>query len=197
MPPIMTVITRLLPAAALLVAWAALAGGCARNEPAPSPQAQYMDHPAATPQADPGATDRQAVADRLEMLARSVAGVRDANCVVFGNIAIVGIDVDGNLDRSRVGTIKYAVAEAFRKDPVGINAVVTADLDIAQRLREIRDDIRRGRPVAGFAEELADMVGRLVPQWPGDVVPREAPDRAQRDDAGEGGNASNAGPSRS
>lgn len=109
------------------------------------------------------------VSDHLEQLAKSVPHVRDANCVVIGNTAVVGIDVSGDLDRARVGTIKYSVAEALHKDPFGIDAVVTADLDIRNRLKEIGDDIRAGRPVSGFAEELADIIGRIMPQLPRDI----------------------------
>ncbi len=109
---------------------------------------------------------------RLEELAKSVPHVTDANCVVIGNTAIVGINVAGNLDRARVGTIKYSVAEALRKDPVGIHAIVTADIDIGNRLREMNNDIRNGHPVSGFAQELADIFGRIIPQLPQDV---EAP----------------------
>jgi YhcN/YlaJ family sporulation lipoprotein len=115
-------------------------------------------------------------ASHLERLARGVRGVNDANCVVFGKYAIVGLDVDPTMDRSRVGTTKYAVAQAFRKDPHGADAIVTADIDMAQRIREIRADVQNGRPVAGFADELADMVGRLVPQLPRSVVPQQSPE---------------------
>lgn len=38
----------------------------------------------------------------------------------------------------------------------------------------MNEDIRRGRPVAGFAEELADIAGRLVPQ-----APHRVPERNQ------------------
>lgn len=120
-------------------------------------------------QAEPGKkmiTDRKAVEAHLEELAASIEGVEGAHCVVMGNTAIVGLDVGGEVERSRVGTIKYAVAEAFRNDPYGIDAFVTADLDMTNRLREIGEDIAEGRPVAGFAEELADMIGRLIPQLP-------------------------------
>ncbi|XID95345.1 YhcN/YlaJ family sporulation lipoprotein [Paenibacillaceae bacterium WGS1546] len=116
------------------------------------------------------------VAAHLESLARGVEGVKDANCVVFGRYAIVGIDVDETMERTQVGTTKYAVAEAFRKDPYGIDALVTADIDVAQRIREIRADIMNGRPVAGFAEELADIVGRLIPQMPRNIVPPPSPE---------------------
>jgi len=123
-----------------------------------------------------------AVAERLEQLALSVPGVRNATTVVIGNTAIVGIDVDGNLDRSRVGTMKYSVAEALRKDPYGVHAVVTADLDIRNRLTEIRKDIRAGRPISGFAGELADMIGRIMPQLPKDIiVPQQIPDNQRSD----------------
>jgi len=164
---------------ALLAACALAAAACAgRQEPAPSPQAQQLP---AAPDAGLQATDIPDTAARLEALAESVAGVRDANCVIFGDYAIVGVDVEENLDRSRVGTIKYSVAEALRKDPDGARAVVTADIDLAQRIREIRDDIRQGRPIAGFAEELADIVGRLVPQFPGGAGPKKDPEQAQRE----------------
>jgi YhcN/YlaJ family sporulation lipoprotein len=91
----------------------------------------------------------------------------------MGNTAVVGIDVDGRMERSRVGTIKYAVAEAFRKDPYGIDAIVTADMDLTNRIREIGADIRRGRPFSGFAEELSDIMGRIVPQLPRETQTRE------------------------
>jgi len=96
---------------------------------------------------------------------------------VFGNTAIVGIDVSGNLDASEVGTIKYAVAEALRNDPYGVHAIVTADMDLYQRIRELSRQIKDGKPVAGLANELADIVGRIMPQLPSDVIqPDEQPD---------------------
>jgi len=115
----------------------------------------------------------QEVADHLVKLALSVPNVKKATAVVIGNYAVVGIDVDANLDRPRVGTIKYTVAEALREDPLGAKALVTADPDLVQRLKELNEDIKRGRPIAGLAEELADIVGRIIPQVPKDVRPKE------------------------
>ncbi|XEC96849.1 YhcN/YlaJ family sporulation lipoprotein [Paenibacillus tarimensis] len=147
-------------------------GTVARNETSPSPQNNESVRVQQTVPRTMEIANSNDVAAHLEELASHVPGVRNANCVVLGNTAIVGIDVNQDLDRARVGTIKYSVAEAFRKDPYGIDAIVTADIDIGQRLREIRDDITRGRPVAGFAEELSDIIGRIVPQIPRDV-PRD------------------------
>lgn len=112
-------------------------------------------------------------ATRLEFLAKSIPDVQDAKCVLIGNTAIVGLTVDPAMDRSRVNTIKYSVAEAFRKDPAGINAFVTADMGLGERIRHVREDIANGRPFAGFAQELGDLISRVAPQLPRDIEPMD------------------------
>lgn len=113
-----------------------------------------------------------ALKDHFEQLATRVPGVNGAHCVVMNNLAVVGIDVDGSLERSRVGSIKYSVAEAIRKDPRGIKALVTADMDVTNRLDEMGRHISRGNPVSGFAAEMADIIGRIIPQLPEDTEPQ-------------------------
>lgn len=112
-------------------------------------------------------------ADRLESLAKSIPQVKNANCVVIGNTAIIGIDVDPTLERSKIDTIKYSVAEALRKDPDGAKAIVTADLDLGERIRRVRQDIKNGKPFSGFAQELGNIIGRVIPQLPKDVRPMD------------------------
>lgn len=89
----------------------------------------------------------QQIAYRLVNIAQRTPGVRNATAVVLGDYAVVGIDLDKNLDRERVGTIKYSVAQALKNDPYGANAVVTSDPDMIQRLREMGQGIREGKPV--------------------------------------------------
>lgn len=113
--------------------------------------------------------EQLSAAEHLEQIATQVEGVNSAHAVMVGDNAVVGINVDGKLDRSRVGSIKYSVAEALNKDPQGANAVVTADLDITNRLAEMANSISDGNPVKGMADELADIIGRIVPQMPGDT----------------------------
>ncbi|CAG9614706.1 hypothetical protein BACCIP111899_03939 [Bacillus rhizoplanae] len=109
------------------------------------------------------------VADHLAKLASSVPGVNDATAVVLGRYAVVGIDVDAKLDRSRVETIKYSVAESLKHDPLGANAVVVADIDTYQRLKEMGKQIKEGNGGKGVLDELAAIVGRVMPQVPNDV----------------------------
>jgi len=137
-----------------------------------APQQQRVQQTSPTPKYNQSS---QAKADRLVQLATRVKNVKDATAVVMGRYAVVGIDVGAHLDRAEVGVIKYSVAEALKEDPQGATALVTADPDIVQRLREMAADIRQGHPVAGLAEELADIVGRIIPQAPRDVQQREQP----------------------
>ncbi|MCR2820857.1 YhcN/YlaJ family sporulation lipoprotein [Lederbergia panacisoli] len=105
-------------------------------------------------------------ANHLANLAAGVPNVNGATAVVLGNVAVVGIDVDANVDRAKVGTIKYSVSESLKHDPHGAGAVVVADPDINARLQEIRSDMRAGKPVQGIMNELSDIVGRIVPDSP-------------------------------
>jgi YhcN/YlaJ family sporulation lipoprotein len=164
---------RLLLTVMLLIGLLAGCGNTDGNEASPSPENQRKIRAQQTAPEKREIKNNQEVTDRLEKLAESNSQVKSANVVVIGDMAIVGIDVDGNMDRSRVGVLKYSVAEALRKDPYGANAVVTADLDINNRLREIAQDIRNGHPLAGFVNELGDMIGRIMPQLPSDLFPRE------------------------
>lgn len=161
---------------AAVLATLLIASGCgtvARNETSPSSQNNPNIRVQQTQPRQMNTANSGDVALHLEELAQSVPGVEKAHAVVLGNNAVVGIDVDAKLDRSRVGTIKYSVAEAFHKDPYGINALVTADMDLTQRINELGADMKEGKPVSGMMEELADIMGRIIPQVPRDVMPRD------------------------
>ncbi|PGS92123.1 hypothetical protein COC98_27065 [Bacillus anthracis] len=103
-------------------------------------------------------------------LAASVPGVNDATAVVVGKYAIVGIDVKAKLDRTRVESIKYSVAESLKNDPDGANAVVVADVDTYERLKQIGKQIKKGKTGEGILDELAAIVGRVMPQVPNDMI---------------------------
>jgi YhcN/YlaJ family sporulation lipoprotein len=125
----------------------------------------------------------QDIAKRLVKLASSVPNVNDATAVVVGKYAIVGIDVNSKVDQSRVGTIKYSVAESLQKDPYGANAIIIADPDLNARLREIAKEVNNGRPVQGFMDELAAIVGRVMPEVPTDLLENRNPNSTEQNDS--------------
>ena len=113
------------------------------------------------------------IANHLANIASDVPEVNDAVSIVVGPYAVVGIDVDKELDRSRVGTIKYSVLEALQHDPYGRTAVVVADADVNERIRGMNDKIKQGYPVQGIVDELAAIVGRYMPDFP---LPEDRPE---------------------
>lgn len=108
----------------------------------------------------------QEAAERIAKLATNVPNVNKATAIVFGNYTIVGIDVDADLDRTKVGSIKYSVAEAIKHDPYGHYAFVIADGDIIERLNRMGQLIRDGHPDDAILDELANLVGRYMPELP-------------------------------
>ncbi|QKY68924.1 YhcN/YlaJ family sporulation lipoprotein [Lentibacillus sp. CBA3610] len=106
------------------------------------------------------------IATHLSNVASDVPDVENATSVVAGPYAVVGIDVDKDLDRSRVGSIKYSVLEALQKDPYGKTAVVVADGDVVERIRSMGDKMAQGYPVTGIVDELSAIVGRYMPEAP-------------------------------
>lgn len=115
-------------------------------------------------------TTGQKISRHLVELASSIPNVNDATAVVLGKYAIVGIDVNKNLERSEVGAIKYSVAESLKKDPYGAYAIVIADPDVKARIAEISEDINNNQPIQGILNELADITGRLIPEIPADII---------------------------
>ena len=125
----------------------------------------------------------QDISRNLVNLATRVPNVNDATAVVVGKYAIVGIDVNSNIDQSRVGTIKYSVAESLQNDPHGANAIIIADPDLNRRLERIANEVNNGRPVQGFMNELAAIVGRVMPEVPSDIFPARNPDPTQQNNS--------------
>ena len=123
------------------------------NESAPPPNQPHTQRVKQTAPPTKKTENPQAIADRMVKIATRDPQVKSATAVVAGQYTLVGINVDPALDRGRVGTIKYSVAEALQEDPQGANALVTADPDLVGRLRELNEDIQNvaacGRPSRG------------------------------------------------
>ncbi|MDC3416520.1 YhcN/YlaJ family sporulation lipoprotein [Aquibacillus salsiterrae] len=116
------------------------------------------------------------IAQHLSNIASKVPNVNGAYAVVAGPYAVVGVDLDKDFDRSRVGTVKFSVAEALQDDPYGKTAIVVADADGTERIRNMADKIKQGHPIEGVVDELAAIVGRYMPEMPVKENQSEVPD---------------------
>lgn len=158
--------------------------GCqSNNEDISAPDEESNDRFLQVKDSDPA--EKQTLKDKeiathLANIASRVDNVNDASAVVAGPYTVVGIDVDKDLDRSRVGTIKFTVLEALQHDPYGKTAVVVADGDIMERLRQMGNKINQGYPTHGVVDELSAIVGRYMPDFPiNDNQPKE-PDQNKK-----------------
>lgn len=137
---------------------------------------QYMQ----VKNSDPGQKkdlDNEQLATHLANIASDVPNVNNATAIIAGPYAVVGINVDEHLDRSRVGTIKFSVAEALQHDPYGKTAVVIADGDITERIRLMGMKISEGYPIQGIVDELSAIIGRYMPELPINEDQPPAPDQ--------------------
>lgn len=127
--------------------------------------------------------DRQKSVDKanyLAQLAGKVPDVNGATAIVIGDFAVVGIDVNKDLERSEVGSIKYSVNEALMHDPNGARALVVADPDLRARIAEVAEDFRNGAPIQGIMNELADITGRIIPTTPADNLNPQPPSSTEK-----------------
>ena len=92
-------------------------------------------------------------------------GVDNATVVVTGDTAYVGIDMDKDLENEDTDRLKERVGDRIKDRVDSIDRVyVSADVDTVERLREIGRDIRGGRPISGFLNELTEMFRRPMPR---------------------------------
>lgn len=102
---------------------------------------------------------------RIAEIATDVDGVDNATVVVTGDTAYVGIDMDKDLENEDTDRLKERVGDRIKDRVDSIDRVyVSADVDTVERLREIGRDIRGGRPISGFLNELTEMFRRPMPR---------------------------------
>ncbi|OGO77621.1 MAG: hypothetical protein A2Y23_11735 [Clostridiales bacterium GWB2_37_7] len=103
-------------------------------------------------------------ADNIARAIEQLQGVENATVVVTGNTAYVGIDMDENTNIANARDIKREVSQKVRANATDINTVyVSAEADFMDRLRNVGNGLRNGRPVDAFTTELNEMVQRLAP----------------------------------
>lgn len=106
-------------------------------------------------------------ADDIAAACEQVQGVENATAVVTGNTAYIGIDLDDNTVVANQRDIKNEVAQKVRAANNDINTVyVSTEADFMNRLRNIGNGLRTGRPVDAFTTELNELIQRVTPsRW--------------------------------
>jgi YhcN/YlaJ family sporulation lipoprotein len=106
-------------------------------------------------------------AERISTAVEQIQGVENSTVVVTGNTAYVGIDLEQSPRTANERDIKREVAQMIKSQGGDINTVyVSTEVDFMDRLRNVGEGLRNGRPVDAFTTELNEMVRRITPdRW--------------------------------
>ena len=100
------------------------------------------------------------IADRVE----DIEGVNRAYVLISGDMAIVGVDMDSNLEGQVTNALKQRIERAVKKvDNNIVNVGVTADPDLLTRIRNMFKDMHDGNPIEGFVDEFQEIFRRITP----------------------------------
>ena len=104
---------------------------------------------------------------RANAIAQKIANLNEVNnCSVLlsGNTAIVGVDMENNLQGKMTTDLKQKIEKTVKDADNSIkNVSVTADPNLYTRISNMAKDIRDGRPISGFANEFQEILRRITP----------------------------------
>lgn len=107
--------------------------------------------------------DRIEVAQEAAERITRLPGVTQANVLVTRNNAYVAAVLDST-GRQLSREMEDQIAREVRKVRPGIqNVYVSTNPEFVDRINTYMIDVQQGRPVAGFVEQLNEMVQRLFP----------------------------------
>lgn len=162
----------------LMVLTLMVVAGCTpkteEQPPNPEPQQNTQDAEDADDQKEGGETGQDnaiGTSERMEDMAENavdaagdVEGVAAANVVVLGNTALIGVDLDKDIEKEKVDDIKNKIDQAVKeKDKRIKNTSITADPDLATRIKKVTTGISEGRPISESWDELTDIFKRMTP----------------------------------
>jgi YhcN/YlaJ family sporulation lipoprotein len=101
----------------------------------------------------------QTAADRIVRL----KGVKSANVLVTKRNAYVAAVIDIPSNQITKALEDQIAKEVRATDPSIQNVYVSTNPEFVDRVRQYVDDVRRGRPVSGFFDELSKMIQRIFP----------------------------------
>jgi YhcN/YlaJ family sporulation lipoprotein len=109
-------------------------------------------------------TDLSKRADRIAKNVTKLNDVNSTTVVISGNTALVGVDIKDNVEGKITNNLKRRVEKTVRDTDKNItNVSITADADLYRRISNMATDIKNGRPISGFANEIQEILRRITP----------------------------------
>jgi YhcN/YlaJ family sporulation lipoprotein len=113
---------------------------------------------------DMDAEESNRIAEQLAKEATKVKGVKNVTVVYTNRTAVVGLDLEANIEADRTDDIKQEVSNRIKKANKNVETVsISTDADTVTRIRNIARGVAEGRPVSEFAKELSEITRRITP----------------------------------
>ena len=145
--------------------FAVLAGCTPQKKPLPTQPVPAPPDKAPRMQVRPNPPKAPAVtgdtAADLTAKAMSVRGVRRANVIVLGNVAVVGIDTDTTKLTKNGSAVKDTVARKIAADPRVVRVYITTDQAISARIGSISDNMKKGRPTTEYWNQIDAIIKQI------------------------------------
>jgi YhcN/YlaJ family sporulation lipoprotein len=108
--------------------------------------------------------NRIRIADRAAEKITAMREVDQANVFVTENNAYVAAQLENNTDNRLTSDVKRKISDIVKSTDNDINHVyVSVNPDFYNRTATYVNDIRNGRPAAGFADEFRTLIKRIFP----------------------------------
>lgn len=90
--------------------------------------------------------------------------VNDSTVLVTGKTALIALDIPADFGKDKTEELKKTVESKVKSLDKDIDrVVVTADADLNTRIRNVDTDIKGGKPMSGFVNEIEDIIKRITP----------------------------------
>lgn len=122
-------------------------------------QAQRQD----TANRNNGVQDEVQIAEKAANQIVKLSGVRQANVLVTRRNAYVAAILDERQGQLSRNTEDQIAAKVRQVDPNVQNVYVSTNPEFVDRVNAYVEDVRQGRPVAGFVDQLNEMIQRIFP----------------------------------
>lgn len=112
-------------------------------------------------------TDNSALSKKSKDIAAKVEkikGVKSAKVIISNDRALVGIDMDSNIEGKLTDELKKEVENKVKSADSNIKTVaVSADAGLYQRISNVGKGIEDGRPFGEFGNEIDEIFRRIIP----------------------------------
>lgn len=108
--------------------------------------------------------DLDARAQKIVKKVDKIKGIKKSYVAISNKTALIGLDIDKTYEGKLTEDLKKEVQDAVKKTDAAIDKVgVTADADLTERIKKVRDDIRAGKPLSGLGTEIEEIFRRIIP----------------------------------